>query len=146
MDLCVECKKRPVQNKKRRICYRCYSRLRAKGVLDNLATFQNTPVYHIAETDFIKNYFTHVNWIYQPATFRLNDVSYTPDFYDGESNVFIEVAGTKQAYNANKYKYRSFRETFPLLTLEIRTSNGELLQKDKNGRFIWNKENKLFSH
>jgi len=44
-------------------------------------------------------------------------------FYDGERNIFIEVSGSRQAYHANKDKYRLFRELFPLISLEIRKSN-----------------------
>ena len=140
MEKCVECKERPIQIEKRKICRRCYSRLRAQGVLGGLSTFQNTTVYHIAEMDFIKNYFTHNNWTYHPVNFRLNNNQYMPDFYDGETNTFIEVSGSRQAYHINKVKYDLLRKKFPLIKFEIRTPDGQLLQKDNNGRFVWDKE------
>ena len=143
MEKCIECKERPIQIKKRKLCYRCYGRLRARGTLPELSTFRNTPIYHIAEMDFIKNYFTHDNWIYQPANFRLDGIKYSPDFYDGKTNTFIEVSGSRQAYHISKNKYELFRKLFPLIKIEIRTPDGDLLQKDSNGIFIWNKHAKM---
>lgn len=88
------------------------------------------------EVEFVKNYFTHKNWIHHPATFNLNYTAYTPDFYDGENNVFIEMVGTRQAYHRNKDKYISFEKVFPLIKLEIRKTNGEPL-KIKNNYISW---------
>jgi len=66
-------------------------------------------------------------WIYQPALFRLNGYRYTPDFYDGEREVFIEVSGTRQAFYNNREKYRLFIKTFPGIKFEIRRPNGDLI-------------------
>ena len=73
----------------------------------------------------------HQNWIAQPAQFSLNGLRYTPDFYDGERNVFIEVSNTRQAYSANKHKYELLRKLFPKLGFEVRKPSGELLNKDE---------------
>lgn len=83
------------------------------------------------EKQFVENFFDHDNWSYEPITFRFDGIKYRPDFYDKKRNVYIEVAGTRQAYNANKAKYILFRKSFPDLTLEIRKPSGELLKKKK---------------
>jgi len=61
--------------------------------------------------------------------FRFNGLKYSPDFYDGEKNVFIEVAGSRQAYHANKDKYELFRKHFSKLTPELTKSDGGLLDE-----------------
>lgn len=129
MELCIECRERPIDIKKRKLCNRCFSRLRVRGVLSDLNSLDNTPVYHIAEMDFVKNYFKHSNWTYQAVTFRLDNTTYKPDFYDGDANVFIEVVGTKQAFSANKQKYTDMRKLYPKIKFEIRLSNGELFRE-----------------
>lgn len=87
------------------------------------------------EIKFVKCFFKHNNWFYQPATFKLNGRSYTPDFYDAERNVFIEVSGTKQAYHANKEKYKLMRKWFPKINFEIRRSDGQEI--DEDSRIDW---------
>ena len=59
--------------------------------------------------------------------FRLSNCKYDPDFYDGERNVFIEVAGTGQAYYANLKKYLEFVKIFPKINFEVRKPTGELI-------------------
>ena len=88
---------------------------------------------------FIKNYFTHAEWIYQPACFHLGNSNYTPDFYDQKRNVFIEVSGTKQAYHDNKIKYEKFKEMFPGVKFEIRYTDGEMIEKNIDGNISWEK-------
>lgn len=135
--LCIKCKENPIQIKKRDLCFRCYQRLRRKeGNLINKTTHsfltKKTEIKYAvaAEIEFIKNFFSHQNWIYHPGIFRLNDSKYAPDFYDGERNIFIEVSGTRQAYHFNKLKYEKFRELFPKINFEIRKPSGELLNED----------------
>lgn len=92
--------------------------------------YKNTKIpRYDREKEFVKNYFIHNNWSYEPTTFNLGDTKYTPDFYDAEKDIFIEVAGTRQAYHKNKDKYRRFRQIFPQLKFEIRTSSGEILKE-----------------
>lgn len=81
---------------------------------------------HNSEIKFIENFFTHKNWIYHPVIFRLNGVNYEPDFYDGERNVFIEVSGTRQAFQANFDKYKLFIKTFPHIKFEVRDIYGKI--------------------
>ena len=57
---------------------------------------------------------------------------YSPDFYDGEMNVFIEVVGTRQAYSENKDKYNLLRKYYPKINFEIRLSDGSLLDETKS--------------
>ena len=130
--LCIACHERSIHNKKRQLCLRCYGRLKYQGFLEDKC--HNNP-HHTAEIEFIKNYFDHSNWIYQPALFRLDEEKYSPDFYDGERSMFIEVAGTRQAYHQNKEKYKLLKQLFPKLGFEIRKPSGELLNEDS-----WHKE------
>lgn len=135
MELCIECKERPVHIKKRGLCGVCYQRLRKSGQIE--AKFRYTDnnstvkIKHNAEIEFCRTFFDHKKWHYEPTLFRLKTELYTPDFYDAERNVFIEVVGTRQAYYQNRSKYENFREQFPKINLEIRTANGDLLDEDK---------------
>lgn len=141
---CIECNKRPIYIKKRELCVLCYGRLKKKGVdfTPNGTALKTLQKYsNIREIEFVKNYFIHKNWVHHPAVFRLDEkTKYTPDFYDGEKDIFIEVAGTRQAFHKNKDKYDLLKKVFPLINFEVRTPIGELLQKDKKGRFIWNQQ------
>jgi len=138
-NLCTACNKRPIENLKRRLCMKCYQQLRKKGKIIPGVRARHIlqKEESIREMQFIKSYFTHQDWIYEPATFRVNDLKYTPDFYDMVRNMFIEVAGTRQAFHANKHKYGIIKECFPLIGFEIRLPNGNLLSTDENGRYIW---------
>lgn len=135
-EMCIECHERPVYIKKRSLCSRCYQALKQKESrmahrqFEDLSYRTQTKIIHAREIEFIKNYFHHTNWVYQPTLFRLNGLHYSPDFYDAKRNVFIEVAGTRQAYHKNKEKYKAFQEAFPLIIFEIRKSDGLLLSED----------------
>jgi len=100
----------------------------------NMNSLNINKITHLAEIEFVKNYFAHKNWVYQPACFHLRETKYTPDFYDGERNVFIEIVGTTQAFYSNKDKYLLFKELFPRIILEFRDKNGEIcfFEKDNN--------------
>jgi hypothetical protein len=140
-ELCIECNKEPIAVKKRKLCKRCYARF-----LSHHGPIKVMPISRQSiqkrkterEMEFIKNYFINHNWLYEPASFKLyeNDMYYTPDFYDNENNVFIEVVGSRQAYHQNKKKYAEFKKLFPKIGFEIRTPNGELLDED-NDRLNW---------
>jgi hypothetical protein len=127
---CVICKTREVYIKKRSMCKLCYGRERSKGRIT--PGFIEPPFTgeSNSEMDFIKNYFRHSNWVYQPATFFIGSTTYRPDFYDGLTGYFIEVISTRQAYDANKHKYNLFRTTFPALNFEIRKTDGSILNED----------------
>ena len=144
IKMCVKCGERPVHIKKRGLCSNCYGVFRKdrggyfisqdQGPKSRPTEAKDT---RKREVNFIKNYFDHNNWIYQPAMFRFNGVKYSPDFYDGVRNVFIEVAGTRQAYHQAKEKYDMFREHYPKIDFEIRKVDGSILNeenRDKN----WN--------
>ena len=142
MELCVECKKKKIWVKKWKLCYTCYQRARNAGKLKGLASYSaqtQTKRRHKREMDFIRNYFNHQNWMYQPAMFYLNGERYTPDFYDRERNVFIEVAGSRQAYEQNKGKYALMKKVFPEIKFEIRTPDGAEIKVDGNLRVVWPK-------
>ncbi len=125
--LCIKCKERPIKVKKWRRCTRCYQIYRRRIGLKGPISKKERTVAWPSEIDFIRAYFTHNNWQYHPAFFRLNGGGYQPDFYDGETNTFIEVAGTRQAFHNNKEKYIIFMQTYPKINFEIRYSDGELL-------------------
>jgi len=136
--LCLNCGERPIQIKKRGLCYRCYHRAWARGLIVTKVKNPNGPGSfrrqngdgQKREIEFIQAFFTHQNWIHHPAMFNLAEKKYTPDFYDGERNVFIEISGTRQAYHQNKDKYQLFRKLFPKLLFEIRKPSGELLDEE----------------
>ena len=131
-ERCIECHKKPIHNKKRKLCVRCYQRLRHQASTANTSLLtEDNPFAGRSEIEFIKNFFTHRDWIYHPALFRLNNEKYSPDFYDGERNMFIEVSATRQAYFFNKHKYELLRKLFPKLNFEIRKPSGELLNEDE---------------
>ncbi len=136
-ELCIECKERPILVKKRHLCQRCYQNFRNSNrglsiISPNHEFMVQTEEKkeHQGEIDFIKNFFKHKNWIHQPGLFRLDGVNYSPDFYDVERNIFIEVSATRQAYFFNKEKYQALRKLFPKLGFEIRKPSGELLNED----------------
>jgi len=81
------------------------------------------------ESVFAENYFDHDKWIYEPICFYFNNTKYTPDFYDAKRHVFIEVAGTRQAFHSNKRKYMMFMRAYPKTPLEIRDKDGTLMDK-----------------
>lgn len=135
---CIECHKRPIINKKRQLCSTCYQRLRKengpflKPQLNSAIKAGPTVLAYEneGEIQFVKNFFQHSNWKHHPVTFRLqhngNNIRYSPDFYDGNRNVFIEVLRTRQRYHQAKEKYDLFRETFPMLNFEIRHPSGKI--------------------
>lgn len=128
-ELCISCKEKPVRYYKWKLCAACYQHKRVIAMQEKEgkeAVINYRYIKHEAEMEFIKNYFNHNNWIYEPASFRLSDSTYTPDFYDGEKNIFIEVAGSRQAYNFNKDKYFEFKKRYPKIILEVYKDNGEI--------------------
>ena len=56
-------------------------------------------------------------------------MKYSPDFYDCERGVFIEVAGSRQRYHQAKDKYDSFQKYFPSINFEIRKIDGTILDE-----------------
>jgi len=59
----------------------------------------------IADKD--KTYIHHPQWFYLS-----NNTKYMPDFYCKEDDEFIEIAGTRQAYHANKDKYELLQKEY----------------------------------
>jgi hypothetical protein len=86
---------------------------------------------------FIENYFNHNRWDYEPRRFIFRYGEYTPDFYDRKRRVYIEVAGTRQAFHVSKHKYYMLEKFFPSIRLEVRKTNGEIVNTDSNGKYIW---------
>lgn len=91
---------------------------------------------HESERRFARLFFNHSDWIYEPWKFNLYSTTYTPDFLDLRRNVYIEVVGSRQAYYQNKTKYSLFREIFPHLCLEIRSSDGSFYGEDGDPAYV----------
>lgn len=81
-------------------------------------------IHNENEAYFALTFFTHTDWIHHPCSFRLDNMTYTPDFYDKKRNVFIEVSASRQAYHQNAYKYHMLKAEFPLINFEIRRLDG----------------------
>lgn len=135
IKMCTNCNERPVEIKKAGLCKRCYGRKRSGHNMD--APFrrptkkcENDIFQHEREHLFALHYFGGRPYVYHPCAFYLsNGRHYTPDFYDVDMNVFIEVVGSRQAYYQQKDRgtYDLFFKTYPHLVLEIRASDGHLL-------------------
>ena len=133
--LCVECKEHSVYIKKYALCQRCYGRAYRLGKLgagsrvhkENGHKIQSM---HKREMEFVKNYFSHRNWKYEPCTFAVMGSRIVPDFYDGERNVFIEVIGSRQRYWQNKDKYDLFCKEYPHFSFELRMPDGSRFDPD----------------
>ena len=122
-DKCISCKSAQIAIKKWRRCLSCYQSYYRK----TLRAQKLQPLQHLSEMDFVRIYFTHNNWKHHPASFNVNSTQYHPDFYDGETNTFIEVVGTSQAFYQNRDKYRLFIKIFPKINFEIRLRDGQLV-------------------
>lgn len=138
--ICIVCKVKKYQYcKKREMCSPCYQKWYRIN-RENISLNYDRDFYP-TEMMFIKNYFNHQNWIYQPANFRVNNHRYTPDFYDGERDVFIEVSGTRQAFYQNRDKYHAFIEAYPKIKFEIRKANGKLIPLNADIRGTYPEQN-----
>jgi hypothetical protein len=58
-----------------------------------------------------------IEWIYEPKTFRMGEITYTPDFYLPKENKYIEVKGWMPA--KSKLKIDTFNRWHPEICLEI---------------------------
>ena len=130
-DLCINCNKKPVKVKKRRLCQGCYNIIRYQEYKEKMVEFRKREGLTVnqmfcSEVEFIRNFFTHNNWVFHPCSFNLNGQRYYPDFYDVKRNVFIEVSGTRQAFHSNFDKYKLFIKTFPKIKFEIRDIFGNI--------------------
>jgi hypothetical protein len=134
---CIDCGSENIYNIKRQLCQKCYqkARKRSGGFKPYLESDPSVRKHaNRGEVHFIKNFFNHTNWKYQPVVFYLSDgTKYTPDFYDAERNVFIEVASTRQAYHENHKKYELFKLEFSKILLEVRDPLGRMVEKLEYG-------------
>lgn len=100
------------------------------------------PKLNRREKEFFNVYFANRECI-RPGFFPLDHDGFTkyfPDFYDPERDVYIEVAGTHQAYNSNRDKYKTFQSQYDDLNFEFRRHTVELLEFHKSGRVKWKTE------
>ena len=137
--LCSSCKKRPIKTLKSTLCSYCSVLAKRKSFHEPYLAPLEIPRQK-REFQFIKAYFTHDDWTYHPVRLTLiTGLKYSPDFYDRKRDVFIEVAGTRQAYELNKHKYALLKESYPCFNFEIRYADGDLLRTTLCGRAKWNK-------
>ena len=61
--------------------------------------------------------------------FKLNGVSFTPNFRLVGTNEYVVVVGTRQAFFANRTKYQMFRAQYPEIILHIVKPDGSLLRE-----------------
>ena len=131
VETCINCNIKPIYIKKRKLCKKCYGgfyrhTIKGAGFKWKKKTYSEK-IFYSSEIEFSKNFFDHKNWIYHPVMFRLNGTTYQPDFYDGERNVFIEVVGSRSAFQNNKHKYIDFMKIFPKINFEIMLVSGEII-------------------
>ncbi len=138
-DRCKKCGNVGIFVKKWKLCQRCYIIFMKEN---KNKVINNVRITYYSELDFIKNFFKHTEWIYHPATFRLNGTTYQPDFYDGKRNVFIEVSASSGAFYNNREKYLEMKKTFPKITFEIRQVNGDLIDLEAERQHIHNNSGK----
>lgn len=135
--LCKNCNEREIAYKKAELCAKCYNNKRNEAK-------RRGKLRHSSEIEFIKNFYNHNNWYHEPITFRLDDTTYTPDFYEPERNVFIEVIGSRQAYHENKHKYKKLAKKYPFVKLEFRCADGEKVElSDKKIKWMMGKPKPL---
>lgn len=143
-NMCGECKVSTVAIAKYGLCMKCYQKAYRAGKKPDATTKDCSRTIisesHAREIQFIKNFFDHPQWIHHPAIFKIGFVSYSPDFYDAKRNVFIEVAGTRQAYHQNKQKLIEFKKHYPLINFEIRQTSGETINPLDEARKSWDCE------
>lgn len=130
--LCIKCNSHPVYSKKYLLCGRCYGQRMSKSIRG-----KRSKIAVVSEVEFAKRYFTHKNWICQPATFRLNiNTTYRPDFYDGVRNVFIEVSSCLGAFTQSYIKVSKVRQVFPAIKFEFRNILGELIDENEPDKYF----------
>lgn len=148
MELCLDCNKEEIKVKKWKLCKRCYQRKYTKGALYGGLPFSASlerkckptqmRILIDREFEFVRNFFSHDEWIRHPCVLRLSDNGsrYEPDFYDAKRNVFIEVAGTRQGWDQRKDKLESAMKRYPKLNFEARKVSGEQIYLHE--RVNWN--------
>lgn len=132
--LCGKCGKKPIFVKKRKLCKVCYQRQQIKE--GGFGANSKKDVTYKAEIEFIKTYFAHTNWFYRPTIFQTKTFRFVPAFYDGERNVFIAIAGTRQTFSNNKLKYRTFVRIFSKIKFEVRRADSTVIDINDD-RQVW---------
>jgi predicted nuclease of restriction endonuclease-like RecB superfamily len=59
----------------------------------------------------------HIKWQYEPKTFNLGEMTYTPDFYLPRKNLYIEVKGWWRT-DAKK-KFKLFKKLYPYVKIGV---------------------------
>ena len=92
-------------------CYRVQYRKKNKEKIKAHLKKRHNESYgaYPREVAFIRNYFTHKNWAFHPAIFRLDIGHYEPDFWDGEAKVFCDHEPKRIAGGAKTLLHFSLR-------------------------------------
>lgn len=89
---------------------------------------ENIKFAHESEKEFTKILdFYRIKWEYEPKTFTLSfdkkgnpDVSFTPDFYLPEYDLYIELTTLNQKLVTKKnYKIKRLRELYPDINIKL---------------------------
>lgn len=78
----------------------------------------------------------NIKYVLQPKRFSLKSSTYTPDFFLPETKTYVELVGTRQAYHANKRKYKEFMKMYPDVKFEIVTKNGKPYRTKKQASLL----------
>jgi hypothetical protein len=70
-----------------------------------------------------------IKWIYHPKAFKLGWTSYQPDFYLPNENLYVEIIGSGNAYNA---KIDDVRRLYPKIKLLILYRNGKPFSRNSH--------------
>ena len=110
---CLQCGKMPIYIKSVGLCLSCYHHMRYIKINKRIKK------HFMAEEKFLVEYGNSSKLIYEPCVFKFKGLKYRPDFYDPDTNEFIEIVGTRQRWHQNRDKLQSFQETFPKIKLKI---------------------------
>lgn len=124
-------------------CPTCGCTFYTTGFKRKYCKYDHRPSHHAptprpmakSEVVFSKHYPDLIYLNQGSRLFKLNGCSYTPDFKDPKSSIYYEVAGTRQAYHANKHKYVEFRALYPGLTLKIVRRDGTEIELERRTRW-----------
>ena len=123
---CKDCNKQLSSYKKKHIrCKSCENKRRYKnpknhpmyGKTSSYKRFLYNNTWMKSSWEYIFAYWldlSHIKWQYELNRFKLNNTTYTPDFYLPEFNLYIEIKGWQR-----RNKYLKFRKQYPELDIKL---------------------------
>jgi hypothetical protein len=79
----------------------------------------------------------NIPYVYQPSI-RLSVGIFHADFYLPNEDIYIEIVGSRQAYNQAKRKIRIFRKTFGYDKLRVLDEEGHIWPADLDNKYLEN--------